>query len=83
MVFDYQGQMMDGLYYFYAGWNGKCQYTLEKINRIANSIPDLDIYKVNTICLRLCFSATLPWIKKAIFSKTDKTVAIPQVHFQQ
>lgn len=57
------------------------KYQMSRASKDPLKKPDY-IYKVNTICQRLCFLHFLE-LKKSIFSKTDKTVAIPQVHFQQ
>ena len=48
MIYEYNGNLIDGLYYFYAGWNGKCQYINDKINKLNSNYPDFPIVKVNT-----------------------------------
>lgn len=49
MVYEYNGSnLADGLYYFYAAWNSRCNMLAERIQRISLDFKELPIYKVNT-----------------------------------
>ena len=49
MVYEYSGgNLADGLYYFYAAWNSKCNVLADRITRINLEFPSINIYKVNT-----------------------------------
>ena len=48
MIYEYNGSnIVDGLYYFYAAWNSKCNTLKERINKLNNNY-NINIYKVNT-----------------------------------
>ena len=49
MIYEYNGSnMTDGLYYFYASWNSNCNTIKNRINRLDNSYPEINIYRLNT-----------------------------------
>ncbi len=49
MVYEYNGSNLnDGLYYFYASWNSKCNILAERIQKLNLEFKELSIYKVNT-----------------------------------
>ena len=49
MIYEYNGtNLADGLYYFYASWNSKCNMLAERIQRLNMEFKNLTIYKVNT-----------------------------------
>lgn len=49
LVYEYSGgKLLDGLYFFYASWNSSCNVLKERITRINNDFPGLNIYRVNT-----------------------------------
>jgi Thioredoxin domain-containing protein len=49
LVYEYNGSNLnDGLYYFYASWNSKCNILAERIQKLNLEFKELSIYKVNT-----------------------------------
>ncbi len=47
MIYEYNGQeILDGLYFFYASWNSKCNLLAERIQKL-NLEFNLPIYRVN------------------------------------
>ncbi|MDE5566016.1 MAG: thioredoxin family protein [Anaeroplasmataceae bacterium] len=49
LVYEYNGlELQDGLYFFYASWNSACNVLKERISRINNEFPQINIYRVNT-----------------------------------
>ena len=49
MIYEYNGSnLADGLYYFYASWNSRCNVLAERITRLNLEFSNLTIYKVNT-----------------------------------
>lgn len=49
MIYEYNGSnLSDGLYYFYASWNSKCNILAERIIKLNIDFNNLNIYKVNT-----------------------------------
>ena len=49
MIYEYNGSnLADGLYYFYASWNSRCNVLAERITRLNLEFSNLKIYKVNT-----------------------------------
>ncbi len=49
MVYEFSGgNLTDGLHYFYAAWNSKCNVLADRITRLNLEFPNLNIYKINT-----------------------------------
>lgn len=49
MIYEYNGSnLADGLYYFYAAWNSKCNLLAERLLKLNLDFKNLTIYKVNT-----------------------------------
>lgn len=49
MIYEYNGSNLnDGLYYFYASWNSKCNILADRIIKLNMDFRNLAIYKVNT-----------------------------------
>lgn len=49
MIYEYNGSnLADGLYYFYASWNSRCNVLAERITKLNMEFKNLTIYKVNT-----------------------------------
>lgn len=49
MIYEYNGSNLgDGLYFFYAAYNSKCNVLAERINKLNNDYKNLNIYRVNT-----------------------------------
>lgn len=48
MVNEFNGNIIDGVYFFYSGWAGKCNYINDRINRISKKYPNINVIKVNT-----------------------------------
>lgn len=49
MIYEYNGSnLTDGLYYFYASWNSRCNLLADRIQRLNFDFKNLAIYKVNT-----------------------------------
>ena len=49
MIYEYNGSILaDGLYYFYASWNSRCNVLAERITKLNMEFKNLTIYKVNT-----------------------------------
>lgn len=49
MIYEYNGSnLADGLYYFYASWNSRCNVLADRIQRLNIDFKNLTIYKVNT-----------------------------------
>ncbi|MDE5714571.1 MAG: thioredoxin family protein [Anaeroplasmataceae bacterium] len=47
MIYEYNGQdLFDGLYFFYASWNSKCNVLAERIQKL-NLEFNINIYRVN------------------------------------
>lgn len=47
MIYEFNGNIVDGLYYFYASWNSKCNASMNRLERISNKF-NITIIKVNT-----------------------------------
>lgn len=49
MIYEYNGSnLTDGLYYFYASWNSRCNVLADRIQKLNLDFNGLTIYKVNT-----------------------------------
>ena len=48
MIYEYNGNLVDGLYYFYASWNSKCNVSNDRLKRIDLEFKNLNIITVNT-----------------------------------
>ena len=49
MIYEYNNSNLnDGLYFFYASWNSHCNLLIERLNKLSNDFPTLNIYKVNS-----------------------------------
>ncbi len=49
MIYEYNGSnLADGLYYFYAAWNSRCNLLADRLTRLSVDFKNLRIYKVNT-----------------------------------
>lgn len=47
MIYEFNGNLVDGLYYFYASWNSKCNHSMERLEKISRKY-DMNIIKINT-----------------------------------
>ncbi|MDE7263153.1 MAG: thioredoxin family protein [Anaeroplasmataceae bacterium] len=49
MIYEYNGSnLADGLYYFYASWNSRCNILADRLLKLNLDFKNLTIYKVNT-----------------------------------
>lgn len=48
MVYEFNGSPLgDGLYFFYASWNSKCNVLSERITKLNLDFKNMNIYKIN------------------------------------
>lgn len=47
MIYEFNGNLVDGLYYFYASWNSKCNSSHDRLERISKK-HNLNVIRVNS-----------------------------------
>lgn len=48
MIYEFNGNLINGLYYFYSGWASKCRLIQDRLEKISKANPDLVIVRINT-----------------------------------